>query len=127
LIQINERAYLKCDSQFDDVVGRGRLHFEKCSERDGIVYYFDAQQQDCVDASRREYRQAGTSGNSFVYIELIYLVFYLFVSGSGRVGDMCSFNTDCLSGMYCTSGYCTCLSTYINVDGYCYSSKVICG
>ncbi|KHJ92454.1 EB module [Oesophagostomum dentatum] len=41
-------------------------------------------------------------------------------SGSGRVGDICSFNTDCLSGMYCSIGQCRCLSTYIAVDAYCY-------
>ncbi|PIO58716.1 Kunitz/Bovine pancreatic trypsin inhibitor domain protein, partial [Teladorsagia circumcincta] len=40
--------------------------------------------------------------------------------GSGRVGDVCSFNTDCLSGMYCAIGQCRCLSTYIAVDAYCY-------
>uniref|UniRef100_A0A914UJW3 BPTI/Kunitz inhibitor domain-containing protein n=1 Tax=Plectus sambesii TaxID=2011161 RepID=A0A914UJW3_9BILA len=39
---------------------------------------------------------------------------------SGRVGDICVFNTDCLSGMYCSSGLCTCLSTYITREGYCY-------
>ncbi|PIO60835.1 EB module, partial [Teladorsagia circumcincta] len=39
---------------------------------------------------------------------------------SGRVGDVCSFNTDCLSGMYCAIGQCRCLSTYIAVDAYCY-------
>ncbi|PIC39169.1 hypothetical protein B9Z55_010940 [Caenorhabditis nigoni] len=42
------------------------------------------------------------------------------VSGSGRVGDVCQYNTDCLSGMYCATGLCTCLSTYILRESYCY-------
>lgn len=43
-------------------------------------------------------------------------------TGSGKVGDNCQFNTDCLSGMYCLSGVCTCLSTYILKESYCYES-----
>ncbi|CAD6185822.1 unnamed protein product [Caenorhabditis auriculariae] len=42
------------------------------------------------------------------------------VSGSGRVGDVCQYNTDCLGGMYCSTGLCTCLSTYILRESYCY-------
>ncbi|VDL78166.1 unnamed protein product [Nippostrongylus brasiliensis] len=44
----------------------------------------------------------------------------LSVSGSGRVGDICQYNTDCLGGMYCSGGVCTCLSTYIMRENYCY-------
>ncbi|CAJ0580849.1 unnamed protein product, partial [Mesorhabditis spiculigera] len=42
------------------------------------------------------------------------------VSGSGRVGDICQYNTDCLNGMYCSGGVCSCLSTYIMRESYCY-------
>uniref|UniRef100_A0A915DMK5 EB domain-containing protein n=1 Tax=Ditylenchus dipsaci TaxID=166011 RepID=A0A915DMK5_9BILA len=44
------------------------------------------------------------------------------VSGSGRVGDYCSFNTDCLTGMFCSTGVCTCLSNFVAIQGYCYLS-----
>ncbi|KHJ87490.1 EB module [Oesophagostomum dentatum] len=44
----------------------------------------------------------------------------LSISGSGRVGDVCQYNTDCLGGMYCSGGVCTCLSTYIMREYYCY-------
>lgn len=40
------------------------------------------------------------------------------------MGDICVFNTDCLSGMYCSSGHCGCLSTFVAVDGYCYESML---
>ncbi|EPB69114.1 Kunitz/Bovine pancreatic trypsin inhibitor domain protein [Ancylostoma ceylanicum] len=46
----------------------------------------------------------------------------LSVSGSGRVGDVCQYNTDCLGGMYCSGGVCTCLSTYIMREYYCYEN-----
>ncbi|KAI6212235.1 hypothetical protein M3Y99_01843500 [Aphelenchoides fujianensis] len=45
------------------------------------------------------------------------------VSGSGRVGDFCSFNTDCLNGMFCSAGTCTCLSNFVAIQGYCYLKK----
>ncbi|VDP08184.1 unnamed protein product [Heligmosomoides polygyrus] len=45
-----------------------------------------------------------------------------FSLGSGRVGDICQYNTDCLGGMYCSGGACTCLSTYIMRENYCYES-----
>ncbi|VDL75178.1 unnamed protein product [Nippostrongylus brasiliensis] len=41
-------------------------------------------------------------------------------TGSGRVGDACSFNTDCLTGMFCNSGLCSCLTSYIAAESYCY-------
>ncbi|KAK6742664.1 hypothetical protein RB195_010116 [Necator americanus] len=41
-------------------------------------------------------------------------------TGSGRVGDACVFNTDCLTGMFCNSGQCACLSSYIAAESYCY-------
>uniref|UniRef100_A0AC34QTC2 BPTI/Kunitz inhibitor domain-containing protein n=1 Tax=Panagrolaimus sp. JU765 TaxID=591449 RepID=A0AC34QTC2_9BILA len=45
------------------------------------------------------------------------------VAGSGRVGDFCSFNTDCLTGMFCSTGTCTCLSNFVAIQGYCYLKK----
>uniref|UniRef100_A0A183BTQ2 EB domain-containing protein n=1 Tax=Globodera pallida TaxID=36090 RepID=A0A183BTQ2_GLOPA len=45
------------------------------------------------------------------------------VAGSGRVGDFCSFNTDCLTGMFCSVGTCTCLSNFVAIQGYCYLKK----
>ncbi|XGW15900.1 hypothetical protein V3C99_001391 [Haemonchus contortus] len=41
-------------------------------------------------------------------------------TGSGRVGDACAFNTDCLTGMFCNSGLCSCLTSYIAAESYCY-------
>ncbi|CAB3401564.1 unnamed protein product [Caenorhabditis bovis] len=41
-------------------------------------------------------------------------------TGSGRVGDACAFNTDCLTGMFCNGGLCSCLTTYIAAESYCY-------
>ncbi len=38
------------------------------------------------------------------------------------MGDVCVFNTDCLSGMYCSTGICTCLSDFVSRDSYCYAS-----
>ncbi|ETN70498.1 Kunitz/Bovine pancreatic trypsin inhibitor domain protein [Necator americanus] len=45
------------------------------------------------------------------------------IAGSGRVGDFCSFNTDCLTGMFCSAGSCTCLSNFVAIQGYCYLKK----
>ncbi|VDM58994.1 unnamed protein product, partial [Angiostrongylus costaricensis] len=45
------------------------------------------------------------------------------IAGSGRVGDFCSFNTDCLTGMFCSTGSCTCLSNFVAIQGYCYLKK----
>ncbi|CAJ0941855.1 unnamed protein product, partial [Mesorhabditis belari] len=45
------------------------------------------------------------------------------IAGSGRVGDFCSFNTDCLTGMFCSTGTCTCLSNFVAIQGYCYLKK----
>uniref|UniRef100_A0A913HEF1 BPTI/Kunitz inhibitor domain-containing protein n=1 Tax=Strongyloides stercoralis TaxID=6248 RepID=A0A913HEF1_STRER len=45
------------------------------------------------------------------------------ISGSGRVGDFCSFNTDCLAGMFCSTGTCACLSNFVAIQGYCYLKK----
>uniref|UniRef100_A0A0K0E3E6 Kunitz/Bovine pancreatic trypsin inhibitor domain protein n=1 Tax=Strongyloides stercoralis TaxID=6248 RepID=A0A0K0E3E6_STRER len=44
-------------------------------------------------------------------------------ASSGNVGDNCQYNTDCLSGMSCSSGRCECLSTYVSISGYCYLKK----
>uniref|UniRef100_A0A0N5AE10 Kunitz/Bovine pancreatic trypsin inhibitor domain protein n=1 Tax=Syphacia muris TaxID=451379 RepID=A0A0N5AE10_9BILA len=42
-------------------------------------------------------------------------------AGSARAGDVCSFNTDCQSGMFCGNGVCTCLSDFVSIAGYCWS------
>ncbi|KJH51380.1 Kunitz/Bovine pancreatic trypsin inhibitor domain protein [Dictyocaulus viviparus] len=44
---------------------------------------------------------------------------------SGRVGDTCSLDTDCLTGMFCSDGSCKCLSNFVAIKGYCYSKKNI--
>uniref|UniRef100_A0A914V194 EB domain-containing protein n=1 Tax=Plectus sambesii TaxID=2011161 RepID=A0A914V194_9BILA len=41
-------------------------------------------------------------------------------SGSQRVGERCSFNTDCVSGGYCQSGFCTCWSTHVAIQSFCW-------
>uniref|UniRef100_A0AC34QSG3 BPTI/Kunitz inhibitor domain-containing protein n=2 Tax=Panagrolaimus sp. JU765 TaxID=591449 RepID=A0AC34QSG3_9BILA len=41
-------------------------------------------------------------------------------SSGSRTGDICNFNTDCQSGMFCGSGVCTCLSDYVAIAGYCW-------
>ncbi|KAI6187724.1 hypothetical protein M3Y98_00275600 [Aphelenchoides besseyi] len=41
-------------------------------------------------------------------------------SSGSRTGDLCAFNTDCQSGMYCFNGGCTCLSDYVAISGYCW-------
>lgn len=53
----------------------------------------------------------------------INTLFSVGVSGASRTGDMCAFNTDCQSGMYCFNGACTCLSDYVAIAGYCWQSK----
>ncbi|KAK6102220.1 Kunitz/Bovine pancreatic trypsin inhibitor domain family protein [Brugia pahangi] len=47
------------------------------------------------------------------------------VAGSGRVGDYCSVNADCLNGMFCSVGACTCRSNFVTIHGYCYLKKNI--
>uniref|UniRef100_A0A158R459 BPTI/Kunitz inhibitor domain-containing protein n=1 Tax=Syphacia muris TaxID=451379 RepID=A0A158R459_9BILA len=74
----------------------GRLQLAHCAPKT----YFQ-EDQGCITPPRKLQRQNA-------------------VTGSGRVGDVCAFNTDCLSGMYCSGGLCTCLSTYILREGYCY-------
>ncbi|CAI4231917.1 unnamed protein product [Auanema sp. JU1783] len=73
--------------------------YHMCSSDNTLVY--NPTTKECVDPSETLHHAQGTSG-------------------SGRVGDVCSFNTDCLGGMYCAIGQCRCLSTYIAVDAYCY-------
>lgn len=41
-------------------------------------------------------------------------------SSGSRTGDICNFNTDCQSGMFCGTGVCTCLSDYVAIAGYCW-------
>uniref|UniRef100_A0A915PL09 BPTI/Kunitz inhibitor domain-containing protein n=1 Tax=Setaria digitata TaxID=48799 RepID=A0A915PL09_9BILA len=45
------------------------------------------------------------------------------VAGAGRVGDYCAFNSDCLNGMFCSSGTCSCRNNFVAVYGYCYLRK----
>ncbi|ULT97722.1 hypothetical protein L3Y34_005506 [Caenorhabditis briggsae] len=90
-IDIEHSSYLTCTN--------GTWKQEICSE-DGRVH-FSLATRDCVDPAMQVFHSQGTSG-------------------SGRVGDICSFNTDCLGGMFCAIGQCRCLSTYVAVDAYCY-------
>ncbi|KAL6740242.1 hypothetical protein Aduo_013616 [Ancylostoma duodenale] len=90
-IDVESSSYLTCSE--------GVYRQRKCSD-DGRTH-FSATTLECVDPATLTFHAQGTSG-------------------SGRVGDVCSFNTDCLSGMYCAIGQCRCLSTYIAVDAYCY-------
>ncbi|CAJ0942610.1 unnamed protein product, partial [Mesorhabditis belari] len=41
-------------------------------------------------------------------------------SSSSRVGDVCSFNTDCQRGMYCGGGVCSCLSDFVAINNHCW-------
>uniref|UniRef100_A0A7I4YF01 Kunitz/Bovine pancreatic trypsin inhibitor domain protein n=1 Tax=Haemonchus contortus TaxID=6289 RepID=A0A7I4YF01_HAECO len=40
--------------------------------------------------------------------------------GSSLVGDVCSFNTDCQQGMFCSNGNCQCLSDFVAVEEHCW-------
>lgn len=42
------------------------------------------------------------------------------VTESARVGDMCSFNTDCQRGMFCGGGVCSCLSDFVAISQHCW-------
>ncbi|CAD6187897.1 unnamed protein product [Caenorhabditis auriculariae] len=42
------------------------------------------------------------------------------ITGSARVGDMCSFNTDCQRGMFCGGGVCSCLSDFVAIAQHCW-------
>uniref|UniRef100_A0A914UM15 BPTI/Kunitz inhibitor domain-containing protein n=1 Tax=Plectus sambesii TaxID=2011161 RepID=A0A914UM15_9BILA len=97
--EVDEQAYLLCDAQSK------RLRMELCPTINGAPSYFDGK-KGCYDPLGYRHHQAA-------------------IAGSGRVGDICVFNTDCLSGMYCSSGHCSCLSTFVPVDGYCYESTVL--
>ncbi|VDM84459.1 unnamed protein product [Strongylus vulgaris] len=90
-IDVEPSSYLACSE--------GVYRQQQCSD-DGRLH-FSATLLDCIDPAMFTFHAQGTSG-------------------SGRVGDVCTFNTDCLSGMYCAVGQCRCLSTYIAVDAYCY-------
>ncbi|KAK6750060.1 hypothetical protein RB195_002199 [Necator americanus] len=86
-IDVDSSSYLLCSD--------GAFRQQQCSS-DGKTH-FSTTTLDCIDPVTLTFHAQGTSG-------------------SGRVGDICSFNTDCLSGMYCAIGQCRCLSTYIAVD-----------
>lgn len=47
--------------------------------------------------------------------------------GSGKVGDPCTKNTDCIDGsagfMYCNVGQCACSMNAVTVNDHCYESK----
>ncbi|WKY03565.1 hypothetical protein Q1695_004932 [Nippostrongylus brasiliensis] len=91
VIDVDSASYLSCSN--------GTYRQTTCS--DGDRTHFSAATLECVDPASMTFFAQGTSG-------------------SGRIGDVCSFNTDCLSGMYCVIGHCRCLSTYVAVDAYCY-------
>ncbi|CAD6192838.1 unnamed protein product [Caenorhabditis auriculariae] len=92
-IDVEPSSYLVCSSE------SGVWKQEVCSENGRA--HFSASLKQCIDPATMIFHAQGTSG-------------------SGRVGDVCSFNTDCLGGMFCAIGQCRCLSTYIAVDAYCY-------
>uniref|UniRef100_A0A914UKY9 BPTI/Kunitz inhibitor domain-containing protein n=1 Tax=Plectus sambesii TaxID=2011161 RepID=A0A914UKY9_9BILA len=94
-IEPNERAFLICDR-----VSK-RLRQVACSTLNGVSMEFDGK-SGCVEPMHRRYKRQ--------------------LARSGRVGDACNFNTDCLTGMYCSTGMCACLSNYVAVTGYCYIS-----
>ncbi|EPB77276.1 Kunitz/Bovine pancreatic trypsin inhibitor domain protein [Ancylostoma ceylanicum] len=100
-IRSNHNAIRKIDVESSSylICSEGTYRQRQCSD-DGRTH-FSATTLECVDPATLTFHAQGTSG-------------------SGRVGDVCTFNTDCLSGMYCAIGQCRCLSTYIAVDAYCY-------
>ena len=73
------------------------------------------------------------SDEMFEWIELIWKIVFRhenknkneFCLASGKVGDQCDFNTDCLDGMFCSQGQCVCLSNYVQRGDYCYESNQI--
>ncbi|KAK0420837.1 hypothetical protein QR680_014916 [Steinernema hermaphroditum] len=91
IVEIQENAFYACKNH--------KLELEFCPR--GSIY---RKEKGCFDPTKHMYRQAHASA----------------FPGSGRVGDVCAFNTDCLSGMYCSGGQCACLSTFILREGYCY-------
>ncbi|VDK17861.1 unnamed protein product [Anisakis simplex] len=90
-IDINENAYLVCDTR------KTQLIRKLCSQGETFI-------NGACAVPLKRYRRQGTAG-------------------SGRVGDSCSFNTDCLTGMFCSTGMCTCLSNFVAIQGYCYLKK----
>lgn len=94
-IEPDENAFLVCDR-----VSK-RLRQVTCSSVNGVPMEFDGK-SGCVEPMERRYKRQAAR--------------------SGRVGDACNFNTDCLTGMYCSTGACACLSNYVAISGYCYIS-----
>ena len=103
-------GYLKCDDRSK------RLKIVRCFDVEGKPTKYNGRDGCFKSMENKENRRkrAGTIGSA-KSVELDFL-------GSGRVGDICSFNTDCLTGMYCSTGVCTCLSNYVAISGYCYIS-----
>uniref|UniRef100_A0A0N4ZV39 BPTI/Kunitz inhibitor domain-containing protein n=1 Tax=Parastrongyloides trichosuri TaxID=131310 RepID=A0A0N4ZV39_PARTI len=90
-ISYDDMGFLLCDSE--------KEVFEKYSCSKGSFFTIN---KGCSDPTKDLFRYGHSS------------------TGSGKVGDSCQFNTDCLSGMYCSTGVCACLSTYILRESYCY-------
>ncbi|CAD5219795.1 unnamed protein product [Bursaphelenchus xylophilus] len=91
VIRTDPNAYFEC--------WNGTLRSDKCI--DG--YIFNQPEQRCQPAEDHTLRKRSMG-----------------VAGASRTGDMCAFNTDCQSGMYCFNGACTCLSDYVAIAGYCW-------
>ncbi|MCP4652673.1 MAG: hypothetical protein GY858_04745 [Candidatus Omnitrophica bacterium] len=45
-----------------------------------------------------------------------------YIVGSAKVGESCSFNTDCVSGGFCENGRCICYTTHVNINAFCWQS-----
>uniref|UniRef100_A0A7E4W2H1 Kunitz/Bovine pancreatic trypsin inhibitor domain protein n=1 Tax=Panagrellus redivivus TaxID=6233 RepID=A0A7E4W2H1_PANRE len=74
----------------------GMIHIIRCG--DNLV--FSSHSQECESVNYHKTKKRSSSGS--------------------RTGDICAFNTDCQSGMFCGNGLCTCLSDYVAIAGYCW-------
>lgn len=65
----------------------------------------------------------------FTKIVILYLLINFFstvLTQHGTVGKPCEVSTDCGTGNYCAGNKrCACLSTYVEIDSYCWKSKLI--
>uniref|UniRef100_A0A914C9P6 BPTI/Kunitz inhibitor domain-containing protein n=1 Tax=Acrobeloides nanus TaxID=290746 RepID=A0A914C9P6_9BILA len=98
---ITNRIRLDPTSYFECIDGITRVI--RCAEN--REFYIESQQ--CEEISvRQKTRKRSTNSTSS--------------TGGSRTGDICNFNTDCQSGMFCGSGVCSCLSDFVAISGYCW-------